>query len=145
MISFMPYLVIPALVAALLAGAYFLRKKGYELSKFTRPAAIVLFAVMCIRYLWNANSIALFNVRALDMFSPFGDSAMLKTLVAVLLVWFSYAAMFAVVFSEFYNYKALKNIANYFSVPVFLIIAVLFKIYANWNINFFGFFFRLLF
>ncbi|MBE6536793.1 MAG: ATP-binding cassette domain-containing protein [Ruminococcaceae bacterium] len=130
MIGFIPYLTVFALVALMLLGAYQIRKKGYELSKFTRPAAIVLFAVMCIRYLWNANSIALFETRALDMFSPFGDSAMLKTLIAVLLIWFSYAAMFAVVFSEFYNYKTLRHMANFFSVPVFLLVLVFFKIYV---------------
>ena len=129
MIGFIAFAVVALLTALMLLGVYFVKKKGYELSKFTRPAALVLFAVMCVRYLWNANSIALFNVRGLDMYSPFGD-AMIKTLLAVFLVWFSYAAMFAVVFSEFYNYKSLKNIAKFFSVPVFLITIALFEIYA---------------
>ncbi len=130
MIGFIPYLIVPVLVGLMLFGAYQIKQKGYELSKFTRPAAIVLFAVMCVRYLWNANSIALFETRALDMFSPFGDSAMLSTFIAVILVWFSYAAMFAVVFSEFYNYKTLRYMANFFSVPVFLFVLVFFKIYV---------------
>ena len=101
MIGFVHYLLVPILVGLMLFGAYQIKKKGYELAKFTRPAALVLLAVMCVRYLWNANSIALFETRALDMYSPFGDSAMLKTFIAVLLIWFSYAAMFAIVFSEF--------------------------------------------
>ena len=130
MIGFIPYLIVAALVGLFLFGAYEIKKKGYELSKFTRPAAIALFAVMCVRYLWNANTIALFEVRALDMFSPFGDSAMLETLIAVLLVWFSYAAMFAVVFGEFYDYKTLRHMANFFSVPVFLLAIAFFKIYV---------------
>ena len=64
------------------------------------------------------------------MFSPFGDSAQLQTLVAILLVWFSYAAMFAIIFSEFYSYKTLRHMANFFSVPVFIFVAVLFKTYV---------------
>ena len=130
MIGFIPYLMVAALVALMLGGAYVIKKRGCELSKFTRPAALLLLGVMCIRYLWNANSIALFNVRALDMYSPFGDSAMLTTFVAILLVWFSYAAMFAVVFSEFYDYKTFRHMANFFSVPVFLLVTVFFKIYV---------------
>lgn len=130
MIGFIPYLIVAALVAIMLSGAYMVKKKGYELSRFTRPAAIVLFAVMCVRYLWNANTIALFETRALDMFSPFGDNAMLETFIAVILVWFSYAAMFAVVFSEFYDYKTLRHMANFFSVPVFLLAILFFKIYV---------------
>ena len=130
MIGFIPYLMVAALLALMLGGAYLIKKRGCELSKFTRPAALLLLGVMCIRYLWNANSIALFNVRALDMYSPFGDSAMLTTFVAILLVWFSYAAMFAVVFSEFYDYKTFRHMANFFSVPVFLLVTVLFKIYV---------------
>ncbi len=130
MIGFIPYLIVPVLVVLFLLGAKELNKRGYELSKLTRPAAIALFAVMCVRYLWNANTIALFNVRALDMFSPFGDNAMLETFIAVILVWFSYAAMFAVVFNEFYDYKSLKHMANFFSVPVFLLAIAFFKIYV---------------
>lgn len=129
MIAFIPYLTVVLLTALMLAGAYFVNKKGYELSKFTRPASLVLLVVMCIRYLWNANSIALFGVRALDMYSPFGDSARFTTFVAVLLVWFSYAAMFAVVFSEFYKFKTLRHFTTFFSVPVFLLVIAMFKIY----------------
>ena len=130
MIGFIPYLIVAALVGLFLFGATEIKKKGYELSKFTRPAALTLFAVMCVRYLWNANTIALFEVRSLDMFSPFGDSAMLETFIAVILVWFSYAAMFAVVFNEFYDYKTLKHMSNFFSVPVFLLAIAFFKIYV---------------
>ena len=130
MIEFISFAVVTVLTAMMLLGVYFAKKKGYELSRFTRPAAVVLFALMCVRYLWNAHTIALFSVRGLDMYSPFGDSALLATLVAVLLVWFSYAAMFAVVFSEFYDYKSLKHISTFFSLPVFMFALALFRIYG---------------
>ena len=129
MIGFIPFLIVPILVALMLAGAWYADKKGCALSKFTRPAAVLFAVVMGVRYLWNANSIALFVVRGLDMYSPFGDD-MGKTFIAILLVWFSYAAMFAIVFGEFYNYKTLKHIVNFFSVPVFFLVLVLFKIYV---------------
>ena len=130
MIGFVPYLTVAALVSLMLLGAYKIKEKGDELSRFTRPAALVLLSVMGLRYLWNANSIALFEVRGLQTFSPFGEGAPLKTFIAVILVWFAYAAMFAIVFGEFYNYKTLKYMSNFFSVPVFLLAIAFFKIYV---------------
>jgi ABC-2 type transport system ATP-binding protein len=81
---------------------------------------------MTFRFLWQ--KVAVFNVVALVENSPFDDRS--STAVAILLIWFSYAAVFAVVFNEFYDFKALKHTVYYFSVPVLILDVALFGIYG---------------
>ena len=126
MVSLIFILVVFALAGLMAGGAYLIKKKGYDLKLFTRPLALVLFGVMLFRYL--IEKVAVFNVRGLDMYSPFGDE-IIKTVIAILLIWFSYAAMFVLVFGEFYKYESLRHMTTFFSVPLFLLTLVFNKTY----------------
>ena len=61
---------------------------------------------------------------------PFGDDT-LATAFAVLLVWFSWTALFTIAFNEIYKFDALKNIVKFFSVPVLLLDLAFFKLYST--------------
>ena len=117
-----------------LIGVYVLKKCEIRTSKFTKAAALILFSVMFIRYLYIET--AIYEVVSFNMFtqnSPFNHTTaegILDAVLANLLIWFGYAAMLAVVMSEFFEFKLLRNLALYFSVPVFIVILVFFDTYA---------------
>ena len=87
-----------------------------------RTVALAATIVLIIAYLWAEP--AIYDVRGLNMYSPFGDE-MAKTVLAVLLVWFSYLAIFCAIFGAFFPYKTLHNINRFFS-PVVLVLDLLF-------------------
>ena len=117
--------------AILVLAAYFINKKGYNLSKFIKPAALVLFFAAFARYIYD--QAAIYYVRGLgNSTSPFfsaENSGALETAFAVILVWFSHAALMTIVSGAFFNYKTLRNIINCFSLPVYLIAIVFFDTY----------------
>ena len=63
------------------------------------------------------------------MYSPFGDD-ILQSAIAVLLVWFTFTALLSIVLGQFFEYKTLKNINKFFSVPVLILDLIFFKTYA---------------
>ena len=69
---------------ALLFGIEYLKKCGKVNRHLTRGMALLLAAITIFVHLYR--QVAVYNVRGLDMFSPFGD-AMAKTALAVLLIW----------------------------------------------------------
>ena len=106
------------LFGLLTSGAFLLKKKGVKLSSVTKPAALAMALISFIRYIYDHT--AIYYIRGLDSeLSPFNtpEPRAFITGFALLLVWFSYAAMLTTVFNEFFNYKTLKNIVtccNYF-------------------------------
>ena len=104
--------------AALLFGIEYLKKCGKFNRHLTRGMALLLAVITIFVHLYR--QVAVYNVRGLDMFSPFGD-AMAKTALAVLLIWFTHAAALLSIFSTFFDYKALKNLVKFFAPAVILL------------------------
>jgi len=98
---------------ALLLGAELLRRRGIHAKYYMRPLALTLSLIAFIAYLWREP--AIYNVRGLDMYSPFGDH-MATTALAVLIYWFTHAGVLIAVLSVFFEYQTLKmekRIKNY--------------------------------
>ena len=119
------------LFGLLSGGAFLFKKKGWELSGATKPLALVLALLTFVRYIYDRS--AVYYIRGLDSeLSPFNNPEPRAWLtgLAVILLWFSYAAMLTTVFNEFFEYKTLRNIVTCFSMPVYLIVLIFFNVYA---------------
>ena len=119
------------LFGLLSSGAFLLKRKGVTLSKITKPAALVLALLTFVRYIYDRS--ALYYIKGLDSeLSPFNtpEPRAWLTCFALLLLWFSYAAMLTTVFNEFFNYKTLKNIVSCFSFPIYFIALIFFNVYG---------------
>ena len=96
---------LPLLAAALITlGAYILKKRGKSTSVYVKAAALTLAAVTFARYIYE--HVAIYNMFGLNhASSPFNaDGANpILTALAVILVWFSYAALLTTVVSEFFE------------------------------------------
>lgn len=118
--------------AAVLIGCMYLLKRFKVNTTFaTKLMAVILFGVSFFRYIYKKP--AIYDLKGLtDALSPFNAEMANapKTAIAVILIWFSYAAMLTTVLSAFFNYKTLRRIVNLFSLPVFVAILVLFEIYG---------------
>ncbi len=122
-----------ALGAALILifGLYMLNRRKVNISNFIKPMAVALFCVSFLRYLWKRP--AIYDLRGLtSAVSPFNAEVARPglTALAVILVWFSYAALLLTVVGAFFNYKTLRRIVNLFSLPTLVGCLVFFKTYA---------------
>ena len=123
------YVLSSAILALLLVGGFwFINKNGKGDGLVRRVLAVVLVGVAFYRYMIEHE--AVFVVRGLNMFSPFGDE-MALTLFALILVWFTYAALLMTVMDQFFDYPTLRNLTRYFAIPVFLIDLAVFEIYST--------------
>ena len=122
------YILLTVLISALLLSlAFWAKKKGISINLSRKIATTLLSVIAFCRYM--IGRVAVYNVRGVNMYSPFGDN-MAATVFAVLIIWFVYAALFIVVFDELFDYPALRNMARYFSAPVLLIALVGFSVYG---------------
>ena len=103
--------------AATLGGMYLLHKRGRLLSFYKQGLALFLGALLFWIQLYR--EAAVYNVRGADMYSPFGDHV-LQTITALLLIWFTYAAVLIAIMSTFFDYKTLRNLARFFAPAVLL-------------------------
>ena len=95
------YVLSSAILALLLVGGvWFINKDGKGDGLVRRVLAVVLVGVAFYRYMIEHE--AVFVVRGLNMFSPFGDE-MALTLFALILVWFTYAALLMTVMDQFFD------------------------------------------
>ena len=131
----MTNLIFPSAVlglALVLVGIlYLLKRLNVKVMYATRPMAIILFLVSFVRYVYKKP--AIYNLQGLDdALSPFNAETLHigQTGLAVVLLWFSYAAILMTVISAFYNYKTLRRIVNLFSLPVFAALLVFFETYG---------------
>ena len=124
---FLPTIFSLLIAAGLLVGCRFAPRK-WNMSLIRKVLALVLIAEMTVRFL--VKKVAVYGVIGLVENSPFGTDGF-STLLAILLIWFSYAAVFAVVFNEFYSFDSLRGTVYYFSVPVLLLDAILFGIWGG--------------
>ena len=119
-------------IALVLIGIICLLKRlNVNITYATRSMAIVLFLVSFVRYIYKRP--AIYNLKGLDdALSPFNAETlnMGQTGLAVILLWFSYAAILTTVVSAFFNYKTLRRIVNLFSLPVFAALLVFFETYG---------------
>lgn len=127
-------LIIIFAAAILTAGAYFANNKLSFLPLIRKIVAVAIVPVAFYRYLVEHE--AVMWVRGLNMTLvpgyeiPFGDEMHL-TVLAVLLIWFTWAALLTVIMNEFFKIDTLANIVKFFSVPVLIIDIALFEIYAT--------------
>ncbi len=106
--------------------------------RMIRPCAVVLFLTSFIRYLSKQS--AVYDLLGLDSpASPFNTPAL--TAFAVILVWFSYAAILLTVISAFFNYKTLRRLVNLFALPTFAVILICYDIYGVANLGVEGYVF----
>ena len=125
MVRLVSTLTVAVIASILLFGAYLIGKKGWKLSRFSKPAAIILAFVMFARYIYHEPAIYYLTKLANG---PFGDNAF-KTVIGILLVWFAYAAMLTTVVNEFFDSPTLNNIVRFFSLPVWLLIIIFYDTY----------------
>ena len=120
-------------IALILIGIiYLLKRLNINTIYATRPLAVVLFCVSFVRYLYKKPAIYNLNGLFADE-SPFNGAEVInvgQTGLAVILLWFSYAAILTTVVSAFFNYKTLRRIVNLFSLPVFAVLLVFFETYG---------------
>ncbi len=121
-------------IAAVMIGIFVVLKlkfKNRVLPTFLKPFAAILFVGAFLRHIYMQT--AVYYVKGLDHpSSPFnvdGPNPEL-TAFAIILVWFSYAAMLTTVLSTFFNFKTLRRIVNLFSLPVYAVILGFFETYA---------------
>lgn len=126
-------LIIIFAAAILSVGACFANNRLRFLPLLRKAAVVILFIVASYRYLVEQEAlswVAGLNMTLRPGFSvPFGDNTVLTAFV-ILLVWFTYAAMFTIAFNEIYDFKTLKNIVKFFSVPILLLDVAFFKHYT---------------
>ena len=115
----------------LIAILFLLNRFKLKITRVIKPLAVVLFSVSFLRYFYERPVI--YDLKGLsDALSPFnvGTVDEPRTALAVILVWFSYAAILTTVLSAFFNFKTLRRIVNLFSLPFFAVALVFFEIYA---------------
>ena len=122
------YVLIAVIVGALLfCGLYFIeKKKSLKIPRYFIAGGIVIVA-FC-RYMLGRE--AIYKTQGLDMYSPFGDNVA-QTILAVLLIWFSYTAMLSIFMDQIYDFKALKNIVRFFAIPVLFLDLIFIETYIT--------------
>ncbi len=109
-----------------LAGTQLLKKYNKFNPWVMKGAALALAAVTFFRYLYAQP--AVYDVRGVNMYSPFGDD-ILQTVLAILLIWFSHVAVLTAVLNVFFGYKTLRNLTKFFALPVCLLDLIFFGTY----------------
>ena len=115
----------------LIVALSLLNRFKINITRIVKPLAVILFTVSFIRYFYQRPVI--YELKGLtDALSPFnGESVNApRTALAVILIWFSFAAILTTVVSAFFNLKTLRRIVNLFSLPLFAALLVCFDTYA---------------
>ena len=121
------------LLAAAVAGGAWLLKRKEKCPKYLIPAlALALGAVTVFEYMYR--SVAIYHVRGVNMYSPFGDR-MLQTVLAVFLVWMTYASVLLLILSAFFRYRTLQNLTKWFAPLVLLLDLVFFSTFVAAHIG----------
>ena len=124
MMSIIYVISVLVLAGALATGTTFLSRRGIKADYFMRPLALALFVIAFMACLWREP--AIYRIRGLNMYSPFGDSAMGTTAFAILIYWFSHAGMLIAVLCPFFDkYKTLRNLTK-FAAPITVLVPLAF-------------------
>ncbi len=111
--------------AGVLFALFIAQRRGFY-SKLNKLLAVLLGFLFFYTHLLR--EAAVYSVRALDMYSPFGDN-MLQTAAAILLLWFTYAVTLCAVMGAFFPYRALQDILRFFAPVVLLLDVILLPTY----------------
>ena len=111
--------------------------KKYNSLLVRKGLGLVLSAVVFVRYMYateaNRGMVAVDGeyhfLQGLNMFSPFGAD-MVSTFISLLLTWFTFAALLSIVLDQFFAYKTLRHLTNFFALPVLIFDIVFFDRYA---------------
>ncbi len=115
-----------ALALTLLSGFAF----GRISPILSKASALILGVVAFFRCMLEHE--ALFDVIGRDLNTPFdGSLRALHTVFALLLVWFTYAALLTIVLDQFFDFKTLKNITRFFSTPIIILDVIFLSTYAT--------------
>ena len=120
-------------LAVLLAAAAFYFGLHYLNKRFPTwgGRAVALAVAAGIFFAYMMKEPAIYDVIKLTTNSPFGENAAARTALSVLLVWFSYAAMFCAILSPFYPYRTPHNINRFFTPVLLVLDLVCFRTYAT--------------
>ena len=119
------------IVALLVLGGFILNKNGIKLQVATKVLSLIMAALYFLQYC--VDHVAVYYIKGLN--SPdspfFADGAgHVETGIAVILIWFSYAAVMTIAVNEFFDNKTLKRITQCFSMPLLVAILPLFNIFG---------------
>lgn len=124
--SFIYVFAIVAVVILLTIGTRFVNEN--IMKKLRRASALVIGVVALLRCMIRHE--AVFDVRGLNMYSPFGDFIP-QTVLSIILVWFTYAALLSILLLQFFDANALRALTRYFSLPVLCLDLVFFNTYVT--------------
>ncbi len=126
-------------------GLYIFRKREGFVSKTKKALAVTLGFLFFFIHLYK--EVAIYDVRGVNMYSPFGEN-MAQTILALLLVWFTYAVTLSAVLSAFFDYKALHNITKFFGcavlvldlvfLPTFLVARIGTEVFSTFSLHLAG-------
>ena len=105
--------------------------QGISKINASKIGALLLSAVAFLHYIYK--NPAIYNVAGLTHpSSPFNAESPQPVITAltILLVWFSYAALFTIILAEFYNFKTLRSVVNVFSLPVVALTYIFSEFYS---------------
>ena len=130
-------LLIFGLITAFIGLAVFVRLKKYSSSLSRKFFALVLTAAAFVRYMYeteaNRGTIASDGkyhfLQGINMFSPFGAD-IVSTIISLFLTWFTFTALLTIVLDQFFEYKTLRHLTNFFALPVLILDIVFFDTYA---------------
>ena len=119
------------IAALLVLGGFILNKNKISLNVPLKVLALTMAALYALQYCYD--HVAVYYIKGLN--SPdspfFADGAgHLETALAVILIWFSYAAIMTVLVNEFFDNVILKKITQCFSLPLLVAILPLFNIFG---------------
>ena len=126
-----------ALAALLVGGFWLINRAGKNDTVMRRIIAVVLAATTFVRYMYeteaNRGTIGpdgnYHFLQGVNMFSPFGGDVV-STIISLLLTWFTFAALLSIVLGQFFEYKTLRHLTNFFALPVLLLDLIFFEKYA---------------
>ena len=125
------------LIAAFVGLGFLVKHKKYSSALARKGIGLLLSAVAFVRYMYateaNRGMVAVDGeyhfLQGLNMFSPFGADVT-STIISLLLTWFTFTALLAIVLDQFFEYKTLRHLTNFFALPVLLLDIVFFEKYA---------------
>lgn len=123
------------IIVVIMVGSvsYIARKRNFECQGLRKTAALLLFCFAFIVSLLHKEAIS--SVIGLNYGpSPFGDM-LPQTILATLLVWFTYSAILLTAFSQFANTTIMHRMVKFFALPVFILDIVFFDTFAIANIG----------
>ncbi len=107
-------------------ASHFVNGKAFSVVR--KSAALILGAFAFFRCMIEHE--AIFDVRGLNMYSPFGEDIP-RTVLSIILVWFTYSALLSIALDQFFDFPTLKNITRYFSAPVLVVDLIFFNTYST--------------